>query len=178
MKKLLLAVLVFFLFSPCYAGKTIKDLEDKGFRIIEDQSFQVTFENWGKVRFVSAADYHGRVKLLLYLADDQGNILHAFPEYYGNLWSFEEVKAVAFRDVNQDGLKDVIVIADFVSGMGSDGMIPFKVCGIYFQRNKQFIDLPKLNEEINNSMQNTNIAMVMKFTGKKVLEINQQLGDK
>jgi|SRR5690554_309838 len=178
MKKLLIAILIFSLFSSCYGSDTIKVLNDKGIKIIEDQSFWTTFENWGKARFLSCEYKDGVIKLLLYLADEKDNILYAFPDFYGNDWCFYEVRAVSFKDVNKDGLKDVVIIADYVTGIGNEGAIPFPVCGIYFQKGKKFVDLPELNEEINDEMQNKDIAMVMNFTDKKVKKINKLLEKK
>lgn len=170
--------MIFSLFSSCYGSDTIKVLNDKGIKIIEDQSFWTTFENWGKVRFLSCEYEDGVIKLSLYLADDKDNILYAFPDFYGNDWCFYEVRAVSFKDVNKDGFKDVVIIADYVTGIGNEGAIPFPVCGIYFQKGKKFVDLPELNEEINDEMQNKDIAMVMNFIDKKVKKINKLLEKK
>lgn len=181
MKKLLIMILIFSLFRCCYGMHgidTIKVLNDKGIKIIEDQSFWTTFENWGKVKFLSCEYEDGLSKLLFYLADEKDNILYAFPDFYGNDWCFYEMKAVSFKDVNKDGLNDIIVIADYMTGIGNEGAVPFPVCGIYFQKGKKFIAVPEVNEEINNAMQNKNIAMVINFTDKKVKEINELLEKK
>jgi hypothetical protein len=54
MKKVILSLLFLFCFGSIFGENiTINDLKSKGFSIIENQSFTVNFENWGKVRFIS-----------------------------------------------------------------------------------------------------------------------------
>jgi hypothetical protein len=137
MRKVLFLILFFLCGSWCFAGDTyLKDLKNEGIKVIEKQSFEVSFENWGKVRFVSGVKTDWPNKLKLFLSNAQQKIIYRFPEFSGNIWVFNEVRTVSFKDVNKDKLKDIIIIADNVTGIGKEGTIPFPVCGIYFQEGK------------------------------------------
>jgi len=142
-----------------------------GLKVLKDQSFYVEFESFGKVWFITSELSDGALyKLCFYLLDEKGNILYTLPEFYGNQWStVEEFKAVAFKDADNDGLKDVIIIADYITGIGPTGAEPFSVAGVYLQKDKEFISNPDLDEQINKKGQNETIDMVMKFL--KSLEI-------
>ena len=150
--------------------ENLNELKRKGLKVIEDQSFPVDLENWGKVRFVSSEfPIGGTSKLRFYLADSKDNILYTFPDFYGNQWStFYEFKAVSFNDVNNDGFKDIVIIADFATGVGENGATPFHVGEIYFQKNKEFISLYDLDKQINSTNNNANIDMILKFSKGKV----------
>ena len=43
---------------------------------------------------------------------------------------FDRVEAVGFHDIDGDGAKDVIVIVNYVTGAGPQGMIPRKTIRI------------------------------------------------
>lgn len=59
MRKLLSLLVSLFLILLLFYGfslnkeKTINDLQKSGYELIQKQSFNVSFENWGKVRLIS-----------------------------------------------------------------------------------------------------------------------------
>jgi hypothetical protein len=148
----------------------VSELKEKGLEIIENQSFWVELEKWGKVRFVSCTqETDGLIKLRLFLTDKNEKILYKFPDFYGNQWSmFHEFQAVAFRDVNKDGLKDIIIIADYMTGAGPEGAIPFHAGSIYFQKENGFANSPELDDEINSKKKNQTIDMIVEYAEGKV----------
>jgi hypothetical protein len=149
-------------------------LEKKGLQIIEDQCFWIELKNWGKVKFVSTQSFiEGISKVNFYLIDDKKNILYYFPDSYGNdFWHFEKLRAVSFKDMNKDGLKDILIIAEYITGIGKEGVIPFPIGSIYFQKEKVFINVPELDEAINDSKKNENIDMLLKFMKSKNVEFS------
>lgn len=151
------------------------DLQKKGLEVIENQSFWTDFEKWGKVRFISGKVHdNGPFKLRFYLTDKEEKVLYRFPEFYGNQWpSFEELTAVAFKDVNKDGLKDIIIIAQYITGVGAQGVTPFPTAGIYFRKGMEFVNIPKLDDEINDAKKNQSVDMVLKFVDRKPLNLNE-----
>lgn len=155
--------------------ENLSDLQEKGLKVIENQSFWVELENWGKVRFVSRQfTDEGTFKLQFYLVDDKGNILYNFPDFYNSkFWFFYELRAIAFKDVNKDGLKDIVVIADYVSGVGEQGAIPFPVGSVYFQKENEFVNIPELDEQINDANKNETIDMIQKFVEEKSIKLNE-----
>ena len=89
-----------------FAPYNLKDIE--GFSSIENQSFMVDLNSWGKVKFVSGKLIGGsHIPTVFYLTDENGDILYNFQ---ATLPYMVDVKAVAFEDVSKDGLKDIIII--------------------------------------------------------------------
>ncbi|WP_025716666.1 hypothetical protein [Paenibacillus sp. 1-18] len=153
-------------------------LDTNQYEIEESQSFQTTFEGFGKVQFVSTYGYtDGFRKYFFFLLNKQGHILYSFPKFYGNnewVAFYGGVKAVAFKDVNNDGLKDVIIIANVDSGIGGpDRIDPFPIADIYFQnKNKTFTTLPALDQAINDKGHNQTIKDVIQYVSKQRINVN------
>nr|WP_243208170.1 MULTISPECIES: DUF4163 domain-containing protein [unclassified Paenibacillus] len=153
-------------------------LDTDQYEIEESQSFQTTLEGFGKVRFVSTYGYpEGFRKFFFFLLDDQGHILYPFPNFYGNReWvaRYGGVEAVAFKDVNKDGLKDVIIIADVDNGIHGPGRVDeFPIADIYFQKtNKTFTTLPALDETLNDQGHNQTIQDVVQYVSKQRINVN------
>ncbi|MGP0576491.1 DUF4163 domain-containing protein [Paenibacillus peoriae] len=153
-------------------------LDTDQYEIEESQSFQTTLEGFGKVRFVSTYGYpEGLRKFFFFLLDDQGHILYSFPYFYGNReWvaRYGGVEAVAFKDVNKDGLKDVIVIANVDNGIHGSGRVDeFSMGGIYFQKkNKTFTTIPTLDEALNDQGHNQTVKDVIQYVSKQRINVN------
>ncbi|MGF9914206.1 hypothetical protein ABEX47_12810 [Paenibacillus ehimensis] len=133
---------------------------------IADQSFQVELESWGKVRFVSAkrANADGRKELLLSLKDAEGGTLYTFPQpKLVASWNFEAVKAVSFKDVDGDGKKDVIVLADYVAGKESGGSAAVTAPSIFVQKDKSFVSDDDTDNKLNASGKIKTVSDVMAF---------------
>lgn len=102
--------------------------------MIPEQSFDVTLDDWGAVKFVSCKptyDVDPREYASFFLIREE-QILYRFPYRYGDkddikggrIGAFDSVGAVTFRDVNNDGKKDIIIICYYFLGAGPQGMIP------------------------------------------------------
>lgn len=141
---------------------SMKDLYN--FTKFEDQSFNVDLENWGAVSFVSGWDFNH--KLSFYLTDDTGTILYRLPDYRENYWVNLKVLAVSFKDVDEDGLRDIIIIAQRNNAFSS--------CDVYLQRDKEFVQVPALYEDMNDSdLEYDTVAKVveyMKSRGKAIAD--------
>ncbi|WP_276353087.1 FG-GAP repeat domain-containing protein [Cohnella caldifontis] len=121
---------------------------------IADQSFDTTLDSWGKVRFVSAEQTNedGRTELLLSLQDSHKNVLYTFPKpKLTEGWQLDSVKAVSFQDVNQDGRKDVLVLADYFTGAGEEGVVPFTAATTFLQGNQEFISDTESDDDLYSS---------------------------
>ncbi|WP_052410389.1 hypothetical protein [Paenibacillus durus] len=153
--------------------ENLEDLKKEGLEVLEDQSFWIELENWGKVKFLSVESAMGSLyKLKFFLVDASGKILYEFPDFYGNQWNtLFEMKAVSFKDVNKDGLKDIIIIAEFMTGVGPDGAEPFNVGDVYFQTKTGFVNNPELDEAIHDLKKNKTIEMIIEFASKKNIEL-------
>lgn len=146
---------------------SIDNLKSNGYEIIENQCFDVNFESFGKVRFISATkkDEFDLPKLYFYLTDSKGDVINELPKYGEGAGVFFELKAVAFDDLNKDGLKDIVILSDYILGHGENAADPFKAAVVYFQRDKTFVNLPDIDEKINSTKNNNNINQVKTFAG-------------
>ncbi|MGW9527730.1 DUF4163 domain-containing protein [Paenibacillus terrae] len=150
-------------------------LDSDQYSIDEEQSFEINFEGWGHVKFVSTDAMIEEVSgNYFFLLDKQNYILYSFPKFYGNNWPGRDgLAAVAFKDMNKDGLKDVVIIAYVDAGAGPSIQDPFPIAGIYFQKkNKTFTTLPALDQAINDKGHNQTIKDVIQYASKQRINVN------
>ncbi|MDE7184490.1 MAG: hypothetical protein K2O40_08455 [Lachnospiraceae bacterium] len=109
--------------------------------MIQEQSFDVTLDDWGEVTFVSCRPTSWRVyeeTSFFLVRDDQ--ILYKFPgnnlKDYGGM--FDSIGAVAFRDINDDGKDDIVIIINYITGAGPQGMIPRPTVRIFLAGENEF----------------------------------------
>jgi hypothetical protein len=178
MKRFMISLIMISLIYNCvsFSYAEVENLSDKKeiITIIVEQSFNVKLENWGEVKFISSKiNKDGPFLLGHFLVNKRNDVLYSFPVF--DNWNFEDILAVSFKDVNRDGLKDIIVIAYYSAGIGPNGTVPFRYCTIYFQKDKEFIMSYELNDEISNNISNENItiAMVLSYTKNKTKHIDQ-----
>nr|WP_314464188.1 hypothetical protein [uncultured Clostridium sp.] len=143
-----------------FAPDNLKNIE--GFQPIEDQSFMADLDSWGKVKFVSGKLTAGsHIPAVFYLTDEEGNIFYQFNTTFP--YSVD-VEAVSFKDLNKDGLKDIIII---VSDQyeGSSGLPIANVC--FQQEDGTFMTDYELCQEINDSGNNKDIKTVTNYVMNK-----------
>ena len=118
---------------------------------IADQSFPASFKYFENVEFATFSDYkNSPPSVNFYLMRDSMTV-YRFPDHYGNEnWAFEDIIAVSFKDLNDDGLKDIIIMANYITGVGPSGMEPFKVIDVYFQFENGFQKNSLISENLNN----------------------------
>lgn len=140
--------------------RTINNLKGGGLSIIENQTFDTTFENYGNVKFISGSKREDASDIpVFYIADKSENILYKLPAFHGNdTVRLKEITCVAFMDLNGDKLKDILVI-----GIFTDGIKESNIANIYFQNGKEFKNDTALDEKINNSGRNKNMESVVDF---------------
>lgn len=135
-------------------------------RIIKDQSFKVKLNDWGSVRFISygpkaGADFED---VSFYLM--KGNkVKYSFPYYCKNNRTdnyaglFDSVASVGFRDVNNDNLKDVIIIINYITGAGPQGMVPRPRARIFLADKKEFHLAKDLIDEVNDNIEEKDMTI-------------------
>ena len=114
-------------------------------RIIQEQSFSVDLNEWGNVEFVSYKPVRGvdLYDVSFYLVKDD-QVIYEFPYYCednnsGNYFGlFYTVDAVGFRDLNNDGKDDIIIVISYVSGVGPEGAVPRPHARIFLAEEKGF----------------------------------------
>lgn len=135
-------------------------------RIILEQSFHAELNDWGDVRFVSYGPGAGSdfEDVSFYLLKNN-KVVCAFP-YYGEnnktdqyAGLFDSVESVAFRDVNYDNLKDVIVIINYITGAGAQGMEPRPKARIFLADKKDFILAKDMTDDVNDHIEEEDMSM-------------------
>ena len=114
-------------------------------RIIQDQSFTVELNDWGSVEFVSyKPEHNGNFDDVSFYLVKNDQVIYEFPYYcednctMGYIGLFDGVEAVGFRDCNNDGKNDIIVIIDYVTGAGPQGMLPRPTARIFLAEENGF----------------------------------------
>lgn len=135
-------------------------------RIISDQSFQTELDDWRDVRFVSYSPKEDSdfEDVSFYLMKDN-KVVYSFP-YYGEnnktdqyAGLFDSVESVAFQDVNGDNLRDVIVIINYITGAGPQGMEPRPKVRIFLADKKDFILAKEMTDDVNDHVEEKDMSM-------------------
>ena len=136
-------------------------------RVIAEQSFNVDLNDWGKVRFVSYRPTYDTLweDVSFVLAKDN-QIVYYFPACFENnstendsIGMFDSVEAVGFQDIDGDNAKDVIVIINYVTGAGPQGMLPRKSVRIFKACDNGFIILEDMMSEIMENMDESELSV-------------------
>ncbi len=136
-----------------YTATTLEELKQHGFQLVREHSYTIEFEKQGRLLvapgFITIADYD---VFMIYLVNGEGDIVWSFQpmEDYDNLYA---LKGMVCRDMDGDGMKDVVVLARYsYSGPEGELLIDTK-CDIYYQRTdgfeaeKNFGDIYQCTEE-------------------------------
>lgn len=121
-----------------YTSVTLKELLQHGFQVIREQSYTRTFGKLGKLQVVPGtyriADYD---VFMLYLVDEQDYIVSALQPMgdYENLYA---LKGINCRDIDGDGLKDIIVLAKYSYEDEEHRLAVATDYSIYYQRTNGF----------------------------------------
>ncbi len=110
--------------------------------MIKEQSFETKLDDWGEVFFASIAPADGGGEPTFALLKN-GNIVYTFPKTQKSAKNaFAGVSGVTFRDYNQDGKLDVIVLVAY-----GDGSRQWNEPGVFLQENSDnmfYLDHPDL----------------------------------
>lgn len=121
-----------------YTATTLDELLENGFRIIEEQCYYRNFEKLGRLQVVPGVARMSEYDIfMIYLVNEQGYIVWSFQPMgdYDNLYS---LKGMTGKDVDGDGMKDLVVLAKY-SYEGSEGeLVVESGCAIYYQRTSGF----------------------------------------
>lgn len=110
-----------------------------------DQSFWVNLRGLGEVAFVlteAVTDSSTAINdLEIFVMSPSGEVVHQLPpDTDTESWVLWEIKAVSFMELDFDGSEpDVIVIADYITGIGPTGSEPFPVTTVYLNQGSRFI---------------------------------------
>ena len=153
------------------AIEKLEDLEEKGYKILEEQVFPIVLESFGEeeLTLVPAMEKTWR-RLGLFVANASGQILYKCKELETNnsrpgelLQCTREIAAVSFADVNRDGLTDIILITKCVNDTGDYAGIPYKVGDVLFQGEGTFYRDWRISDKINRFSMNKSANCIISF---------------
>lgn len=130
-------------------SSSAKDTDSDRPEQITDQSFDITLEGWGEVTFAPfmpesrAESEEGGVAYrdVRFCLMRAGETVYAFPGFnednvqYGQ--QFKQVVSVAFRDYNEDGRKDILLILEYLLPHETDGAVSVRKARAYTQEEGQ-----------------------------------------
>ncbi len=121
-----------------YTAATLRELQQHGFQIIAEQCYTRTFGKLGRLQVVPGtyhiADYN---VFLIYLVDEQGGIQSAI-QPMGDYDSLYALMGINCRDIDGDGLKDIVVLARYSYEDEAHGLAVATDYSIYYQRTGGF----------------------------------------
>lgn len=121
-----------------YTAVTLNELLQHDFRIITEQCYTRTFGKLGRLQVVPGtyhiADYD---VFMIYLVNEQNDILSALQPMgdYDNLYA---LKGINCRDIDGDGLKDIVVLAKYSYEDEEHKLAVASDYSIYYQRTGGF----------------------------------------
>lgn len=135
-------------------------------RIIQDQSFNAELDDWGNVRFVSyEPDSSVDFEDVSFFLTKEDVVVYSFPYYCENnrtenyVGLFDSVEAVDFCDVNNDHIKDIIVIINYVTEAGPQGMTPRPRVRIFLADNQKLNLATDLIDDIINNIEEKDLTI-------------------
>lgn len=145
-----------------YTASTLRELQRNRFRVIPEQCYLRTFGKLGKLQVTPGtfriADYD---IFMIYLVNEQGDIVSVLQPMgeYDNLYA---LKGVTCRDIDGDGLKDIVVLARY-SYEGEDGELLIESdYRIYYQRTGGFVPDTEIRDTYRCSDEDTMEMLVEK----------------
>lgn len=189
---ILLAAGLFFLFSaPVSAGETDQakarlaayeeyrqrfaeieeraQIEDAGFKIIEEQIFPIEMKGFGEVFMAPAIEknYH---RLAFFFINEEGKVIYKTDQLEANNRNkgemsqpVRELKAVSFQDLNGDSLIDIVMIVTCVNDEGDYAGKPYKIGEVLFQGKGEFYRDYRISDKINRFSMNKSVDSIAAF---------------
>jgi hypothetical protein len=132
--------------------------------VIDEYSIDTEFENWGKVKLISGYNLVDNLpQLRFYLFGEDDMLLYEFEEFEDYKSIYNNLISVSAIDINHDGLKDLVILGEFMMGHGAESGKLFPLVNIYFQFGNEFQAKPDVNEAINSTRSINNIDKVVEY---------------
>lgn len=117
--------------------------------VFQEHSFKIDFEEFGKAKFeiVSNERFGGPYYKLLRYRLNNGDLLYYLPVSWDGPYS-HKLRAVAFKDLNNDGLKDICILSEVLLSRFQE-IKTWNENGIWFAtKNGHFVTYSELNEDL------------------------------
>lgn len=146
------------------------DIAQQGFEVVEEHIFPIEMKGYGEVSMIPAFDRkYGR--LLLFFADEDGEIVYRTDQLEANNRAAgvmqqpcRSVAAIVFRDLNRDGLQDIVLLTTCVNVSGDYAGKPYRVGDVLFQSPETgFYRDYRIADKINRFGMNKNTELITAF---------------
>lgn len=130
-----------------YTATTEAELLQHGFVVAKEQSYVRNYEKLGKLKVLpgvfSLADYD---IFMIYMINESGDIVWSFQPMgeYDNLYA---LKGISGRDLDGDGMKDLLVVARYSRENENGDLIVEGKFSIYYQRTGGFEEDTEFEKE-------------------------------
>lgn len=145
------------------------EINDNGFRVIENQIFPIETKCFGEVYLVPAMEenYH---RLALFFTKEDGSVVYRTDQLAVNSWNIGSLEqpvraicAVSFQDLDRDGRMDIILIADCRNKTGSYSGKTYKVGDVLFQGDEGFYRDYRISDKINRFGMNKSAESIIAY---------------
>jgi hypothetical protein len=83
------------------------------------------------------------------LQDEAGRSVYRFAPLPGTgVYAYFQTRDMALADIDQDGMDDVVVVIEAMTGIGPSGAEPFPLTGVYLRRSDGFERSVELEERL------------------------------
>ena len=132
-----------------------RQIDENGFRIIEDQIFPMETECFGNVYLVPAMEkqYH---RLALFFTEEDGTVVYKTDQLETNNWNTGKmeqpargISAISFQDLNRDGKVDIVLITSCRNQTGVYAGKSYKIGDVLFQGEEGFYRDYRISDKIN-----------------------------
>lgn len=145
-----------------YTATTLEELQKQGMKIIPEQYYTRKFEKLGRLQVVPGtykiADYD---VFMIYLVNEQGYIVSSL-QPMGDFDNLYALKGIQCRDIDGDGLKDIVVLARYSFEDGKGQLSVKSDYSIYYQRTGGFSADTEIKDSYRCSDEDTMEALVEK----------------
>lgn len=151
--------------------QTEEEIALNGYEIIEKHRYSVYMESFGdtEVQIVPALETTW-MRLAVFIADMDGNILYRTNDLEANYIVRGQMKqpnidlvSIAFSDLNQDGLTDIILITGCENETGEFQDKTYKVGDVLFQGDRSFYRDWRISDKINRFSMNKSANCIAAF---------------
>ena len=145
-----------------YTASTKSELLMHGFVITPEQNYSRQFEKLGYLEVVPGSYTMAEfATFMIYLVDEQGNIVWSF-QPMGDFDNLYALKGIQCRDIDGDGMKDILVLARYSYAGSNNELITKSDYAIYYQRTGGFETDTEVKQNVSCSDEDTVAGLVEK----------------